>query len=508
MCFFRKFFLTRLSFSALTVGLLFAACTASADDFELINNGAVIANTSNSNNDNTAFPSVIKVPSWVAAADRPDPNANYYLYYGNHSGDAIKMKWAETIGGAWTDYNFTGGTGPNPSQGVFDVGSDTNDPSRDDYDHISAPDVVVDDVNQRFIMYFHGDREASSPASRVHERFVATSGTGLNFNDAVSGNGETGHGPIEVDVLTNSGATRDVWIGDDYMKVFQKNGRFYGVGKRGVINASPATGNIWAQPTGSSSSAPFSEAWDREDTPEANWATYTSGPSGSQDQYYSPGASFLASQEFADHPNNPESRRMFSNGGNERLNHVDVNLLPNDLLEVYFYIREASRSEPDDFNAIYRIVYDISDADFQNWTIARDGAGQALFEVVLTPEDVTAAVTAANGVNFDAELYADPVSLGDTELFIDADGSKYLFFSYVSDEYGGLQGEGQITGVRLIEPLLLGDVNLDGVVNFLDISPFIAILSTGGFQAEADTNVDGDVNFLDISPFIDLLSGQ
>ena len=49
---------------------------------------------------------------------------------------------------------------------------------------------------------------------------------------------------------------------------------------------------------------------------------------------------------------------------------------------------------------------------------------------------------------------------------------------------------------------LLGDVNLDGVVNFLDISPFIGVLSNQGTQAEADLNQDGVVSFLDISPFI------
>ena len=54
----------------------------------------------------------------------------------------------------------------------------------------------------------------------------------------------------------------------------------------------------------------------------------------------------------------------------------------------------------------------------------------------------------------------------------------------------------------------LGDVNLDGDVNFLDISPFIGVLSSQGFQAEADCDENGVVNFLDISPFIQILSGQ
>ena len=50
--------------------------------------------------------------------------------------------------------------------------------------------------------------------------------------------------------------------------------------------------------------------------------------------------------------------------------------------------------------------------------------------------------------------------------------------------------------------VLLGDVNRDGLVNFLDISPFIGVLSAQGDQAEADLNEDGSVSFLDISPFI------
>ena len=55
---------------------------------------------------------------------------------------------------------------------------------------------------------------------------------------------------------------------------------------------------------------------------------------------------------------------------------------------------------------------------------------------------------------------------------------------------------------------LLGDVNLDSVVNFGDISPFIAVLSASAFQAEADINGSGMVDFSDISPFITVLSSQ
>ena len=78
---------------------------------------------------------------------------------------------------------------------------------------------------------------------------------------------------------------------------------------------------------------------------------------------------------------------------------------------------------------------------------------------------------------------------------------------------GDVDCDGAITpfDLELVQTLrepevLLGDVNRDDTVNFLDISPFISRLTTGTFQAEADVNQDGVVSFLDISSFIALLS--
>ena len=55
-------------------------------------------------------------------------------------------------------------------------------------------------------------------------------------------------------------------------------------------------------------------------------------------------------------------------------------------------------------------------------------------------------------------------------------------------------------------PVLVGDVNEDGVVNFMDIPPFIDILISGEFLPRADFNQDGAVNFLDIAPLVAILS--
>ena len=54
---------------------------------------------------------------------------------------------------------------------------------------------------------------------------------------------------------------------------------------------------------------------------------------------------------------------------------------------------------------------------------------------------------------------------------------------------------------------ILGDINCDGEVNLLDVAPFVALITEGGFNAKADINGDGMVNLLDVSPFVALLSG-
>lgn len=53
--------------------------------------------------------------------------------------------------------------------------------------------------------------------------------------------------------------------------------------------------------------------------------------------------------------------------------------------------------------------------------------------------------------------------------------------------------------------IFLGDINCDGLINLLDVAPFIELLTSGEFLPQADINGDGLVNLLDVAPFIDLL---
>ena len=66
-----------------------------------------------------------------------------------------------------------------------------------------------------------------------------------------------------------------------------------------------------------------------------------------------------------------------------------------------------------------------------------------------------------------------------------------------------------VTLVPDLPPLVvLGDVDMNGAVEFADIPAVIAILQAGTFTAEADINLDEQVTFADIPGFIAILSAQ
>ncbi len=84
------------------------------------------------------------------------------------------------------------------------------------------------------------------------------------------------------------------------------------------------------------------------------------------------------------------------------------------------------------------------------------------------------------------------------------------------NDLGDLVGTATIPGVNhsvafivtVVPDFLLGDVNMDGVFDLLDVAPFVNVLVTESFQIEADINGDGVVDFLDIGPFVQLLIGN
>ena len=147
----------------------------------------------------------------------------------------------------------------------------------------------------------------------------------------------------------------------------------------------------------------------------------------------------------------------------------------------------------------------------------------SFYSVGISPRSVVA--TDVNGDSFPdlvaVNAFSDNVSL----LVNNGDGSFKLESSFaVGDQplvaaIADLNGNGadeiiisvslddsiSVVGVGCRQEVLLGDVNLDGIVDFLDVAPFVDLLIDGDFQAEADINQDGVVDLLDVGPLVDLL---
>ena len=115
-----------------------------------------------------------------------------------------------------------------------------------------------------------------------------------------------------------------------------------------------------------------------------------------------------------------------------------------------------------------------------------------------------------NGTPLENLQPGQPFTITDRDITLAgvlADGEQFSF-NISSDYSSDLFSPDATLTVTLEAPFLLGDVNRDESVDFLDISPFISLLLSGEFQAEADVDQSGFVNFLDISPFIGVLSGS
>ena len=128
-----------------------------------------------------------------------------------------------------------------------------------------------------------------------------------------------------------------------------------------------------------------------------------------------------------------------------------------------------------------------------------DGLNEAIITSELVPPETDALTgnwTGTYGLQFGND--GDPLTTDEnmSGTLMRAGYAIDYFTSSTVTEFG--EGGGTV---------LLGDVNLDGEVNLLDVAPFVDLIVNNGFQLEADINMDGAVNILDVSPFVDILVG-
>ena len=156
--------------------------------------------------------------------------------------------------------------------------------------------------------------------------------------------------------------------------------------------------------------------------------------------------------------------------------------------------------------------YDITQIDsFFGWNIAAGGRSNQGYSIRFDLVDGSSQLIAAEHWNpNDPAFFWTTVSFTEASGGLIATGVESITFEITERAIprGHVIGReidifGSPTGGS---NFLLGDCNLDGAVNFLDITPFISHLTVGEYFEQADVNQDGNVNFLDISPFIRLLS--
>ena len=144
---------------------------------------------------------------------------------------------------------------------------------------------------------------------------------------------------------------------------------------------------------------------------------------------------------------------------------------------------------------------------YKAWVVADNTSATAgTFQVYLQSDDDPAfatqtLVSTASGNTFNFRINGATDILN---VYLRTGGSGTLGSEQYYDDFYINSSAADLTDPTA--SLLLGDVDLSGEVDFDDIAPFIGVLSSTGFQAEADIDGNGMVDFDDIAGFIGLLS--
>jgi hypothetical protein len=166
---------------------------------------------------NVNGPSLIRVPSWVS-----EPLGRYYLYFSGHRGLAIRLAYADAIGGPWRIRD----------DGVVHV-TDTAfrrplpDPAgpRLPYTHVASPEVRVEESRRKIVMWYHGfwtEGKRWPDTARAARRWLAEHRYGQFTQAAESGDG------LQFQPLPS--ITRQ-----SYLRVFTHQGVSYGMARLGQL---------------------------------------------------------------------------------------------------------------------------------------------------------------------------------------------------------------------------------------------------------------------------------
>ncbi len=387
-------------------------------------------------------PSVIRVPDWIPASERVNPNANYYMYFAHHVGRDIRLAWSDSLTGDWTLFNTGnapdrawGVNGNNtgvqtPRSGVLSLSNGNTGGSRVESNggnnliaangHIASPDVHVDHVNQRIAVYYH------APYTEIagQNTFVATSRYGLNFNATHQG-GESG-----LDAGGNTFGVRSVVPAGGYVRTFEVGGqtfaysnlnelwkapRFNDAGELNTLANADSEGGLWNPTEGF-------------DAVGQNW--WDSPGLTATDQSGNPLRDFY--EELGEGLTDVRHTAVYTR------THID----PNDTNVYLFY--SARNDAPE---SIFLSVIDTANGSTNtfDWEVLGQ---QVILEPELDWEGVNHPLAPSlNGSQIGVRQLRDPY------IFEDVDGQVYIFYTGAGEEaIGFARLQGGIFGSPVPEP--------------------------------------------------------
>ena len=145
----------------------------------LLDSPIIDRRTDDSIGENIQGPSLIKVPDWIDNA-----LGRYYLYFADHKGTYIRLAFADALKGPWKVYvpgslhlrdsrfptkdvepSMEAGTDRKSSISSMQLPHSVR--KERSTAHIASPDVHVDELNKRIVLYFHGLESWGYQATRV-----------------------------------------------------------------------------------------------------------------------------------------------------------------------------------------------------------------------------------------------------------------------------------------------------------------------------------------------------
>jgi hypothetical protein len=175
---------------------------------------------------NVNGPTVIRVPDWVER-----PLGRYYMYFGNHRGDFIRLAYADAVTGPWKvhapgvlharDTAFFRPQ-PDPQPEVMLPGGYST--------HLASPEILIDDSRKRIILWSHGWYTNG-------ERWP------VGLPEARAWSAQKGYGQFTQVAESSDGVhftSRPALTKDSYLRVFQYGGYWYGMMRLGILGRAKA----------------------------------------------------------------------------------------------------------------------------------------------------------------------------------------------------------------------------------------------------------------------------